>query len=66
MNPVEFIEKNIRDELVKLGHTQYVASNCARQAVSNWSRSTGARGQMFSELFTKAKKQASMMKRALK
>jgi hypothetical protein len=66
MSPVEFIEKNIHDELIKLGHTQYVASNCPRQAVRNWSRSTGAKGRMFSELFGKAKKQASMMKKALK
>lgn len=65
MSPVEFIEKNIHDELIKLGHTQYVASNCSRQAVKNWSRSTGAKGRMFAELFGKAKKQASM-KKALK
>jgi hypothetical protein len=66
MSPVEFIEKNIRDELIKLGYSEYISENCARQSVRNWSRSTGAKGRMFAELFGKAKKQASMMKKALK
>jgi len=64
MSQEEFIENNIKNELIKDGHTNYTAVNCAREASRAWARSTGVKGSMFNHLLTAAKKQAKQMKRA--
>lgn len=64
MSQIEFIETNVKNELIKEGFTTYTATNCAREASRAWKRSTGAKGSMFKSLITAARKQAKQMKKA--
>lgn len=52
MNHIEFIEKNVRDELIKLGFTVSVAQGGAYQAVDLYKRMSQAskKGAIFDDV----------------
>ncbi|HHJ4500313.1 hypothetical protein RZO85_12335 [Raoultella ornithinolytica] len=57
MNHIEFIEKNVREELLRQGFTQAVAQGGAYQAVDMYKRMSQAsrKGEMFDDVMRYAK-----------
>lgn len=57
MNHIEFIEKNVRDELIKQGFTAAVAQGGAFQAVDMYKRMSQAsrKGRIFDDVLRYAK-----------
>lgn len=57
MNHIEFIEKNVRDELIKQGFTPAVAQGGAYQAVDMYKRISQAsrKGRIFDDVLRHAK-----------
>ncbi len=57
MNHIEFIEKNVRDELIKQGFTAAVAQGGAFQAVDMYKRMSQAsrKGRIFDDVLRHAK-----------
>ncbi|HCI6857285.1 TPA: hypothetical protein NPP66_000476 [Klebsiella quasipneumoniae subsp. similipneumoniae] len=57
MNHIEFIEKNVREELLRQGFTQAVAQGGAYQAVDMYKRMSQAsrKGGMFDDVMRHAK-----------
>lgn len=57
MNHIEFIEKNVRDELIKQGFTAAVALGGAFQAVDMYKRMSQAsrKGRIFDDVLRHAK-----------
>ncbi|EOJ9580429.1 hypothetical protein ACM53S_001061 [Klebsiella pneumoniae] len=57
MNHIEFIEKNVREELMRQGFTQAVAQGGAYQAVDMYKRMSQAsrKGRIFDDVLRHAK-----------
>ncbi len=57
MNHIEFIEKNVRDELIKQGFTPAVAQGGAFQAIDMYKRMSQAsrKGRIFDDVLRHAK-----------
>ncbi|SXN71743.1 hypothetical protein [Klebsiella pneumoniae] len=57
MNHIEFIEKNVREELMRQGFTQAVSSGGAYQAVDMYKRMSQAsrKGRIFDDVLRHAK-----------
>ncbi|HBR6810023.1 hypothetical protein ACV1EX_14990 [Klebsiella pneumoniae] len=57
MNHIEFIEKNVREELMRQGFTQAVAQGGACQAVDMYKRMSQAsrKGRIFDDVLRHAK-----------
>lgn len=57
MNHIEFIEKNIKTELLKIGYTEALAQSGAWEGVDHYKRSSQAskKGAMFDDCLYRAK-----------
>jgi len=65
MEPLEFIEVNVKSSLEREGFSGYVSSNCDREAVRHYKRQASfSKGKVFDECLKRARNQAKMMKRS--
>lgn len=66
MEPLDFIQKNVSEQLRKEGFSAYISENCARESVAMFKRKSHfAKGKAFTECLKLAKKQAKLMEKAL-
>lgn len=64
MSPVEFIKKNIKNQLLTKGYSEQIASKLALDAVSQYSQLGNQNGKMLANLISQAEKRAKQLKSA--